>query len=188
MRMKSVESVSSDFEEHFAENAGGYLDPTVIAETSRDPESWSAAAKSASFVDPNVWLRWRITRRRPGVGRRLRREVRDAGRAVPTSVSRASAPTAAAMALLEAFVPAFLSKGGTIRYNSAAGALCMSEDGSVEGVRGVGEGNRPFKVGAGAVILACGGFEGNAEMLKPLHGLALDLPARHVPRRLLQQG
>ena len=32
MRMKSVESVSSDFEEHFAENAGGYLDPTVIAD------------------------------------------------------------------------------------------------------------------------------------------------------------
>jgi len=54
LRMKSMELVSEDFEEHFAVNAGGYLDPTVVAETARDPESWSAAAKAASFVDPNV--------------------------------------------------------------------------------------------------------------------------------------
>src|SRR6476619_754401 len=54
LRMKSVELVTEDFEEHFAENAGGYIAPTVVAETSPDPESWSAAAKSGSFVDPNV--------------------------------------------------------------------------------------------------------------------------------------
>jgi len=53
LRMKSVELVSEDFEQHFMENAGGFLDPTVVAETARDPESWSAAAKAGSFVDPN---------------------------------------------------------------------------------------------------------------------------------------
>ena len=171
MRMKSVESVSSDFEEHFAENAGGYLDPTVIAETSRDPESWSAAAKSASFVDPNVvvaladnappTLAWA-----GGYGVKfVTLEV-----PFPTSVQPRISPNGGGLALLEAFVPAFLSKGGTIRYNSAAGALCMNDDGAVEGVRGVGEGNRPFRLSAGAVILACGGFEGNAEMLNRYMG------------------
>src|SRR6186713_3146486 len=54
LRMKSVELVSEDFEAHFAENAGGYLDPTIVAETARDPQSWTAAARAASFVDPNV--------------------------------------------------------------------------------------------------------------------------------------
>jgi tricarballylate dehydrogenase len=31
LRMKSVELVSEDFESHFAENAGGYLDPGLYA-------------------------------------------------------------------------------------------------------------------------------------------------------------
>src|SRR3954466_6579472 len=50
MRMKSPTDMSEDFEEHFAANAGGYHDPTVVAETSGDPESWSAAARAGSFV------------------------------------------------------------------------------------------------------------------------------------------
>src|SRR6186713_167762 len=108
MRMKSVESVSSDFEEHFAENAGGYLDPTVIAETSRDPESWSAAARSASFVDPNVvaaladnaplTLAW-------AGGYGVRFVTLDVP--FPTSVQPRISPNGGGLALLEAFVPAF---------------------------------------------------------------------------------
>jgi tricarballylate dehydrogenase len=166
LRMKSVELVSEDFEAHFAENAGGYLDPTVIAETSRDPESWSAAAKAGSFVDPNVvaaladnapdTLAWASAF---GV-KYVTLDV-----PFPTSVQPRISPNGGGLALLEAFVPAFLSKGGTIRYNSAVNALGVRDDGSVEGVSGIGTGNRPFKVSAGAVILACGGFEGNAEML-----------------------
>jgi tricarballylate dehydrogenase len=67
--------------------------------------------------------------------------------------------------LLEAFVPAFLKEGGTIRYDSAAQELLVGSDGAVEGVRGVGAGNRPFEARATSVILACGGFQGNAEMM-----------------------
>ena len=171
LRMKSVELVSEDFEAHFAENAGGYLDPTVIAETARDPESWSAAARSASFVDPNVvavladkapeTLVWAS-----GFG--VKYVTLDVP--FPTSVQPRISPNGGGLALLEAFLPAFLSKGGTIRYNSAADALCVGDDGSVEGVRGTGPNNRPFKVSATAVILACGGFEGNAEMLNRYMG------------------
>ena len=47
LRMKSMELVSEDFEEHFAENAGGYLDPDVVAETSRDRESWDRSDQSS---------------------------------------------------------------------------------------------------------------------------------------------
>jgi tricarballylate dehydrogenase len=166
LRMKSVEIVSEDFEEHFMENAGGFLDPTVIAETSRDPQSWSAAAKAGSFVDPNVvttladnapdTLAWAS-----GFG------VRYETLAVPfpTSVQPRISPSGGGLALIGAFVPTFLANGGTIRYQSAAHALIVAEDGSVAGVCGVGLQNKPFTVTAGAVILACGGFEGNAEML-----------------------
>lgn len=166
LRMKSIELVSEDFEEHFASNAGGYLDPTVIAETSGDRESWSAAARSASFVDPNV-----VTALADNAAETLAWAsafgVKYATLDIPfpTSVQPRISPNGGGLALLEAFVPAFVGKGGSIRYDTAAHALIIDDSGSIEGVRGIGAGNRPFKVSAGAVILACGGFEGNAEML-----------------------
>jgi len=171
LRMKSMELVSEDFEDHFAANAGGYLDPTVVAETSRDPRSWSAAARAASFVDPNVvaaladnapaTLAWISAF---GV-KYVTLEV-----PFPTSVQPRISPNGGGLALLEAFVPAFLKKRGTIRYHSTARSLCVNDDGAVEGIRGVGSGNRPFTASARAVILACGGFEGNAEMLNRYMG------------------
>ena len=171
LRMKSMELVSEDFEDHFAANAGGYLDPTVVAETSRDPRSWSAAARAASFVDPNVVAA--LADNAPATLAWISAfGVKDVTLEVPfpTSVQPRISPNGGGLALLEAFVPAFLKKGGTIRYHSAARSLCVNDDGAVEGIRGVGSGNRPFKVSARAVILACGGFEGNAEMLNRYMG------------------
>src|SRR4029079_16211469 len=129
------------------------------------------AAKAGSFVDPNVvaalaenaphTLAWAS-----GFG--VKYVTLDVP--FPTSVQPRISPSGGGLALLEAFVPAFLGKGGTIRYNSAADRLCVGDDGSVEGVRGIGPDNRPYKVSAGAVILACGGFEGNPEMLNRYMG------------------
>src|SRR6185503_10330749 len=147
LRMKSVELVSEDFEQHFAENAGGWLDPTVVAETARDPQSWTAAARAASFVDPNVvaaladnappTLAW-IS----GFGVKfVTLEV-----PFPTSVQPRISPNGGGLALLEAFLPAFLAKGGAIRYDCAARALCVDDDGAIAGIRGVGPGNQPFTV------------------------------------------
>jgi tricarballylate dehydrogenase len=166
MRMKSPAEVSDDFEEHFAANAGGYLDPTVIAETSRDPASWSAAARAGSFVDPNVvaalsehasgTLEWV---KRFGV-QYVKLDV-----PFPTSVQPRISPNGGGMALLEALQPAFLAKGGAVRYDCAVQTLEVGSDGAVTGVRGTGASNRPFALHARSVILACGGFQGNAEML-----------------------
>ena len=85
----------------------------------------------------------------------------------PTSVQPRISPNGGGLALLEAFVPAFVAKGGTIRYElGGAGAASSATTASVEGVRGIGpQQSRRSKCSAGAVILACGGFEGNAEML-----------------------
>ena len=54
LRIKSEDEVTDDFEEHFAENAGGYLDPTLTSEVVHSPEHWPKALKALSFVDPNV--------------------------------------------------------------------------------------------------------------------------------------
>ena len=53
MRMKSETEVSDDFEEHFAGNAGHYLDPGLLREVSSGPgESWSAITRVLGFTDP----------------------------------------------------------------------------------------------------------------------------------------
>ncbi len=165
-RMKSPEQVSDDFEEHFAENGGGYMDPTIIAELTRDPEDWSAAAKTLSFVDPNVI--GVLSEKAPGTLDWLR------GHGVqfvtldvpfPTSVQPRISPNGGGLALLESLSKAFLDNGGTIYYNTSATSLCMSDTGNIEGLRGVVNGNQPISMRANSVILASGGFQGNAEML-----------------------
>ena len=54
LRMKSDTQVSDDFETHFSNNAGHYLDPELIAETARDWENWSGIVKTLGFTDPDV--------------------------------------------------------------------------------------------------------------------------------------
>jgi tricarballylate dehydrogenase len=54
LRMKSETEVSDDFEEHFASNAGHYLDPELISETTRDHRDWPSIVKTLGFTDPEL--------------------------------------------------------------------------------------------------------------------------------------
>jgi len=166
LRMKSPAEVSEDFEEHFVVNAGGYLDPTIVEETSRDAQSWSAAAKAGSFVDPNVVAA--LSENAPETlawAKAFGVQYVTLDTPFPTSVQPRISPNGGGLALLDAFAPAFVAKGGTIRYEHAAQSLIVGTDGSVEGVRGIGPRNAPFEVRGRSVVLACGGFQGNAEMM-----------------------
>src|SRR5262245_60216308 len=49
MRMKSEAAVADDFEAHFAENAGHYLDPELVAEAAGAYEDWSTIVKVLGF-------------------------------------------------------------------------------------------------------------------------------------------
>lgn len=46
LRMKAIDQVADDFEEHLAENSGGYVDPTFLQEASGSPETWSSLMRS----------------------------------------------------------------------------------------------------------------------------------------------
>ena len=54
MRMKSHDAVSDDFEEHFAKNAGHYLDPSLVQEAVGEWENWSSIVKVLGFTDPEL--------------------------------------------------------------------------------------------------------------------------------------
>ena len=166
MRMKSEIEISDDFEEHFAVNGGGYIDPLLLERSLVSPEQQPAILRSLSYVDPNVistfaaeapatiaWLKTSGLRFIP------------LPNAFPTAVQPRMQPSGGGLALVEALAPRFEKSGGKIFYETTARSLIQDEAGAVTGVNAVVRGNRPVQFRAGAVILGSGGFQGNAEMM-----------------------
>ncbi len=166
MRMKSDSEISDDFEEHFAANAGGHVDPTLIKDFLSAPEQQPAILRALSHVDPAViatfaaeapatlgWLKSFGIRFIP------------LPHAFPTAVQPRIQPSGGGLALIEALAPRFERDGGSIFYETTARSLIVDERGAIGGVNAMGRGNRPLEFRAPAVVLGCGGFQGNAQML-----------------------
>ena len=163
MRLKSEDSVADDFESHFAANAGHHLDPLVTADLARDFEDQPRILRTLGLTDPDViaefadavpstiaWLKghgvvfdfqptYFITTCTPRMG-----------------------PTGGGLALVEALTAAATRLGIEIRYETAAISL---DPGPPHAVQIIGPTNQRETVYGRSVMLACGGFEGNPEML-----------------------
>ena len=166
MRMKSETEVADDFEEHFALNAGHYLDPRLINEAAGDYENWPSIVKTLNLTDPELITT--ITQRAgptlqwlKGFGVRFDFQP---SYFITTCTTRIS-PVGGGLALIEALAAAAEKTGAHFFYNTSARALVQAADGRVVGLEAVGPNNRAVRFDARAVVLACGGFEGNAEML-----------------------
>ena len=166
LRLKDEDNVSDDFEDHFARNAGHHLDPEIVAEAAGDFANRSPIAKTFGFSDPDLVSRfaaeapdavkWLTT-----FGVRVERQ--------PiyfiTSLAKRFAPVGGGLALVEALGSWADRNGITTHYRTTARQLIQSERGEVAGVEAVTQGNLPVRFNANSVVLACGGFEGNPEML-----------------------
>jgi tricarballylate dehydrogenase len=162
LRMKSLEAVSDDFETHLAENGSGALDPDLI-ERSADPFE-QGPVRALSMADPNfidtfaqqapqavTWLR--------GMGARFD--------FLPTQFLTKSQPRLLPVGGGEALVQVLAARaealGVQFHYQTTAQSLTLDERGSVVGLRArQPQGLTDFY---GPVVLACGGFQGNAEMM-----------------------
>ena len=166
LRMKSEHAVADDFESHFAENAGFYLDPALVSEAAGAYASWPAILKTLGFTDPEViatfaeqagptlqWLK--------GFGLRF---AFLPGYFITTCTTR-MAPVGGGLALVETLGDWVEERGASVFYRTTARGLLQDAEGRVIGLAAVGPGNRTLELHAPAVVLACGGFEGNAEML-----------------------
>ena len=171
LRMKSEAEVTDDFEQHFAANSGGYLDPAIVDSTKEPYAEWPSLVRSLSFADPEVvaafaagcgptvqWLK--------GLGVRFD--------FLPTQFLTKSQPRllpiGGGLAMLEALAARFAASGGRFFYQTTARALMQDDTGAVTGLRAVGADHRPLELAAKAVVLATGGFEGNWEMLAQYMG------------------
>ena len=166
LRMKSEDEVTDDFESHLAENASGYLDPSLVHLTSEPRENWPALVKALSLNDPE-WIAAFAAAAGPTVkwlkGYGVRFDF------LPTEFLTKSQPrllpVGGGLALIEALGAAAAKKGAKFVYETAATDLIRDGGGHVIGVRAVGSGYRVREFTGKAVVLASGGFEGNAEML-----------------------
>lgn len=165
-RMKSETEVSDDFEDHLATNGSGYLDPELVAETAGNRENWPALARSLSLTDPDFigtfaeeagptvqWLK--------GFG--LKFDF------LPTQFLTKSQPrllpVGGGLALVEGLAAQAEALGAAFLYQTTATDLIRDEDGTVRGVSCVGADRKAKRLTADAVVLASGGFQGNAEMM-----------------------
>lgn len=160
LRMKSMDEVADDFVDHFMANAGGYTDPSIEQEMVRDYDDWSPLARSQSSVDTEI-LGAFVQHAGPTL-----RWLEQAGlrfdflpTAFITTTTTRLLPIGGGLAMVETLTDACKASGVEFRFETTARSL-ISENGAVAGLNtssGVITGN--------AVILACGGFEGNPEML-----------------------
>ena len=164
LRMKSESEVTDDFEVHIAENCSGYLDPELVEEASRDREGRVASARALSLADPD-FIQTFADQAGPTVAWMKRFGVRFDF--LPTQFLTKSQPrllpVGGGQALVEGLAARAEVLGAQFFYETTALALEQDDDGVVTGlVARRTDGRCLF---AGQVVLACGGFEGSAEMM-----------------------
>lgn len=166
MRMKSEAEVADDFEAHFAENAGHYLDPELVSEAAGAYENWSTIVKVLGFADPEL-----ISTFADNAGKAIAwlktfgvRFDFLPGYFITTCTSRMG-PVGGGLALVEALAAWAEKNGADFFYRTTAREFLRGEDGTIGGILATGADARPFALRAPATVLACGGFEGNPEML-----------------------
>ncbi|GGE51437.1 tricarballylate dehydrogenase [Agaricicola taiwanensis] len=165
MRMKNENEVSDDFEEHFMDNGGHFLDPSLVQETARPYEEWPSIVKALSFTDPDVigtlaekagptlqWLKqFGIT-------------YSDMASYLITQSTTRISPVGGGWALVEALGKAAEDLGVQFFYETTADKLIQDDEGRIVGLKASNATNRNLRF-MGSVVIACGGFQGNAEMM-----------------------
>lgn len=165
LRMKDLDEVSDDFEEHLAENSGHYMDPDLTAEMSLDRASWSQTTRSLAVADADILSAF--AQQVPNAIQWLR-DIGVRFEFLPTqfltSVQPRLLPVGGGEAMVEALAAQAESLGVTFHYECTARDLILDAQGAVIGLSAWQQsvGQRRF---AGTVVLASGGFEGNPAML-----------------------
>jgi tricarballylate dehydrogenase len=164
LRMKSLTEVTDDFETHLAENGSGSVDPELVSEAAAVSHR-SALVRSLSIADPLLIERFAAE---AGSTVSWLRAMGARFDFLPTQFLTKSQPrlipVGGGQALVDVLAGRAEALGVTFCYETAAQSLRLDAHGRVVGLHAVGIGNVPVDL-SGQVVLACGGFQGNAEMM-----------------------
>lgn len=165
LRMKSLAEVSDDFQERFHESMGYNVDPAIAGELLFDESRRSAVAKTLNIVDPAVISAWAAAAG-PTLSWLQEQGIAFSEASPPfiTVSTTRLAPVGGGAAIVEALEIKARQHGIDTHYETQAVDLRLDSAGAVAGVR-CRRAGRTFDVAASQVVLACGGFEGNPEML-----------------------
>ncbi|HVY99694.1 MAG TPA: FAD-dependent oxidoreductase [Dongiaceae bacterium] len=165
LRVKDDLTVWDDFEKRYLDNSGYYIFPEFIRATAKDYETWPALVKALAFVDPEL-----LTTFMEGIPDGLK-WLESYGVKTHPSMYPYLPPVkhlglyGGGLALVETLCPTIEKKGAQILYETTATALLQDEDNRVTGLKAVDAAGDSVIIDAKSVVLACGGFEGNPEML-----------------------
>ncbi|MDH3704250.1 MAG: FAD-dependent oxidoreductase [Alphaproteobacteria bacterium] len=167
IRMASESEISPDFEGMFAANAGYHLDPLMVAETAADYANWPAIVKTMPAMDLEVI--GTLADSAPATIGWLKEQGVKFGEMAFYGLTERSSPrigvTGGGLALVETMAPVAEEKGADFLYETTAQGLIRDDDGRVIGLQAAGANNRPLHLMARGIVLACGGFQGNPEMV-----------------------
>jgi tricarballylate dehydrogenase len=162
LRMKSHREVTDDFETHLAENGSGSVDPELVEDAASSQPS--PLARALSIADPALIERFA---QRAGETVQWLESMGARFEFLPTQFLTKSQPrllpVGGGAALVEALAARAEQLGAQFCYETTALGLEQDAGGRVTGLKVRRQGTQ--SVLHGAVVLACGGFEGNAEMM-----------------------
>jgi tricarballylate dehydrogenase len=168
LRMKSADEVANGVEDTLVDDFMGHLDPSLMADAALAPERRGPLYRAHHAVDPDyvaelaesapATLAWMV-------GHGMRFDFLPTP-FLTTSTTR-MAPVGGGLAIVETMGKAACGLGVEFHFETTARSLASGEAG-VEGV--VAETpNGPVQF-TGRVVLASGGYQGNAELMARYHG------------------
>lgn len=168
LRMKSIEEAADGLEETLVDDFMGHPDPALMADAALDPDRRSPLYKAHHVVDPDYvaelaacapeTLAWMG-------GHGMRFDFLPTP-FLTTSTTR-MAPVGGGLAIVETMGKAARGLGVEFHFETTARSLVTGADG-VEGV--VADTPAGHATFGGRVVLASGGYQGNAEMMARYHG------------------
>ena len=167
LRMKNEQEVSGDFEPLLVENSGYHVQPDFMASTVLDYENWPPLVRASSFTDPEL-ISFFVDSVPDVIAWLKERGIRFGDTGFYGLIPRPSPRIAIAgggLQLVETLTPFAEKLGVQFFYETTAKELIQSESGVVCGLIATNKHNQPIRFEGGPVILACGGFQGNAEMV-----------------------
>ena len=167
MRMKSETEVSDDFESFLVRHSGYHIQPDFVAATALDYENWPENVRTLPFTDPEL-ISFFVDSVPPTVAWLKQHGVKFGGIGFYGLTPRPTpriAVSGGGLQIIEAMTAYAEQKSVRFFYELTAQDLVHGADGAVTGLKTTQKNNQPLTLNGGAVVLACGGFEGNTEMV-----------------------